>query len=344
MKKYTAAQYQGNHKLVLVEKEIPQLKEHDVLIRVAAATICGTDFHILEGKFPAEPPVVIGHEFSGYVERVGSAVQSVRPGELVTIEPHLFCGLCKYCRIGKEHLCLRKKGFGVRLDGGFAEYCVIPEKTVYKVPAGISPSAAALTENVGCCIHGIERANVKLGDHVVVLGGGFVGILMAELARMNGAGKVYVVEPNEYRLKAAVERGFTAVHPFADNVVETIMELTSGLGADIVIEAAGRIETARQTLQLAGRGGTILFFGVVPPEFSMEVAPNDIFTRELSLLGSSINPYSHYKSLEILPRLNVEPLITGHFALKDIADAFHAAQSGAGFKVAVHPDGSDTAS
>lgn len=339
--KYMAAQYQGNHQLELVEKEIPPLKEHDVLVRVASATICGTDFHILEGKFPAEPPVVIGHEFSGYVEKVGSAVESVRPGELVTIEPHLFCGLCKYCRVGSEHLCLKKKGFGVRLDGGFAEYCVIPEKTVYKVPAGISPSVAALTENVGCCIHGIERANIELGDHVVVLGGGFVGILLAELARMNGAARVYVVEPNEFRLGVAADRGFTAINPLAENTLEIIMGATSGLGADIVIEAAGRIETAKQCLQLVGRGGTILFFGVVPPEFSMEILPNDIFSRELTILGSAINPYSHHKSIEKLESLNLEPLITSHFALKDIAEAFCAAQSGQGFKVAVHPSGTN---
>jgi L-iditol 2-dehydrogenase len=340
--KYIAAQYQGNHELELVEKEIPKLKEHDVLIRVAAATICGTDFHILEGKFPAEPPVVIGHEFAGYVDQVGSAVTSVLPGELVTIEPHLFCGLCKYCRIGKEHLCLKRKGFGVRLDGGFAEFCVIPEKTVYKVPAGITPSVAALTENVGCCLHGIERANIQIGDHVVVIGGGFVGIVLAELARMNGAGRVYIVEPNEYRRGVAAERGFSTINPIADNTAELIREATTGLGADIVIEAAGRIDTAKQTMQLVGNGGTILFFGVVPPEISMEISPNVIFSRELTLMGSLINPYSHHKSIEKLKSLNLEPLITSHFSLKDIKEAFRTAQSGNGFKVAVHPGEANT--
>lgn len=336
--KYVAAQYQGNHKLELVEKQVPQLQEHDVLIRVAAATICGTDFHILEGQFPAEPPVVIGHEFAGYVERIGSSVVSVQPGDLVTVEPHLFCGLCKYCRIGKEHLCLRKKGFGVRLDGGFAEYCVIPEKTVYKVPPGISPAVAALTENVGCCLHGIELAKIRQGDHVVVLGGGFVGIILAELARMNGASQVSIVEPNSYRLEAAQLRGFHTINPFSDNVEDTVLEKTGGLGADVVIEAAGRIDTAKQTMKLVGRGGTVLFFGVVPPELSMEISPNDLFSRELTLLGSSINPYSHYKAIEKLAGLNLEPLITHHYPLREIAEAFGAAQSGTGFKVAVHPN------
>jgi 2-desacetyl-2-hydroxyethyl bacteriochlorophyllide A dehydrogenase len=335
---YTAAQYEGNHRLELVEKELPALKETDVVIRVAAATICGTDFHILEGKFPAEPPVVIGHEFAGYVEQVGSAVVSVQPGDLVTIEPHLFCGLCKYCRIGKEHLCLRKKGYGVRLDGGFAEICVIPEKTVYKVPPGITPAVAALTENVGCCLHGIELANIRQGDKVVVLGGGFVGIVLAELARMNGAGSVSIVEPNAYRIETARSRGFHTINPFAENVTEIVTEMTDGLGADVVIEAAGRIDTAKQTLQLVGRGGTVLFFGVVPPEYSMEIAPNELFSKELTLLGSSINPYSHYKAIQKLAALNLEPLITHHYPLRQIKEAFGMAQSGAGFKVAVHPN------
>ena len=336
--KYIAAQYEGNHRLEFREKQVPPLKDYDVLIRVAAATICGTDFHILEGKFPAKPPVVLGHEFSGYVEEVGLAVSTVKPGDLVTVEPHLFCGLCKYCRIGKEHLCLKKQGFGVRLDGGFAEYCVIPEKTVYKVPAGISPSVAALAENVGCCIHGIERARIRQGDFVVVLGGGFVGLIMAQLARMNGASKVYVVEPNEYRLNTAAQRGFATINPLRQRVEETIYEATSGLGADVVIEAAGRIETAEQSLRLVGRGGTVLFFGVVSPEQRMTVSPNDIYTRELTLVGSAINPYSHYKAVEKLAELDLEPFITHRFPLRRIDEAFRTAQSGQCFKVAVCPN------
>ncbi|MBS4206598.1 zinc-dependent alcohol dehydrogenase family protein [Bacillus sp. FJAT-50079] len=337
--KYLAAQYQGNQKLQLVEKEIPILGEQDVLIRIAAATICGTDFKIIEGNFPAEPPVVIGHEFSGYVEEVGSGVKSVRPNDLVTIEPHIFCGLCKYCRIGKEHLCANKKGFGVRLDGGFAEYCVIPEKTVYKIPDYMSSSVAALTENVGCCIHGIERAKIDIGDHVAILGGGFAGIVLAELARMNGAGQVYIIEPNSYRLAEAKKRGFLTIDPTIENVADNLLRATHGLGADVVIEAAGRIETARQAMQLICKGGTILFFGVVPPNEFMEFSPNDIFLKELTVLGSHINPYSHYKALEIIENLNLESLITARFNLEQIEDAFIYAKSGRGFKVAVYPHG-----
>ncbi|WP_050184438.1 zinc-dependent alcohol dehydrogenase family protein [Domibacillus robiginosus] len=338
---YLAAEYQGEATLNTVEKTVPTLGEKDVLIRIEAATICGTDSHILAGHHYAKPPVVLGHEFSGYIEDVGSKVTAVKVGELVTVEPHIFCGNCKYCRIGKEHLCLEKLAFGVHLDGGMGQYTVVPERTVYKVPDGISPSVAALTENVGCCLHGIDRANIQQGDSIVILGGGFVGIVLAELGRMRGASKVVVAEPNEARRQLIEKRGFIALDPLNQNIQEEIMHMTNDLGADIVIEAAGRRDTAQQTLNLVGRGGTIMFFGVVPPEYTVSVSPNDVFKRELNIIGSAINPYAHHRSIELLKRLNLEELITHHFSLKDIHTAFEVAQKGLGLKVAIHPNRGD---
>lgn len=334
---YLAAEFQGPNQLQLVRKPIPDIHGQDVLIRIEAGTICGTDLHILAGHQFAEAPVIICHEFSGYVEAVGDQVSSVKVGDLVTVEPHLFCGTCKYCRIGKEHLCLSKLAFGVHLDGGFAELCVVPEKTVYKVPPGMSAEVAALTENIGCCLHGVDRLEVKVGDSVVILGGGFVGIVLAELVRRSGAAKIIVSEPNEIRRNLLTERGFIAIDPLSENLLERVRHETGELGADIVVEAAGRADTAKQCFDLAGRGATILFFGVVPPSQHIEVSPNDIFKRELKVLGSAINPYTHHRALEIMPSLGLEELITHRFPLEDIAQAFEAARQGAGIKVAVHP-------
>lgn len=337
--KYYAAQFQGEPSLSIVSKEVPELQPNEVLIEVSAATICGTDLHILKGEYDCNPPVVLGHEFAGIVKAAGSAVHTVRPGDLVSVEPHIYCGVCKYCRIGKEHLCLKKLAFGVHLDGGLAQYAVVPEKTVYKVPEGISANVAALTENVGCCLHGIDRANIVQGDVVVILGGGFVGIVLAELAKLRGASTVIVSEPNETRRKLLERRNVTTVNPLEQSLQDAVLSYTAGLGADIVIEAAGRADTAQSAFELVGRGGTILFFGVVPPDKTIPVSPNQIYKRELTVIGSAINPYSHHRATELLPLLNLEELVTHHYSLHQIEDAFEAARKGAGLKVAIHPQG-----
>jgi 2-desacetyl-2-hydroxyethyl bacteriochlorophyllide A dehydrogenase len=336
--KYRACVYTGNGRLESAWKEIPPLREHDVLIRIDAATICGTDVHILEGKFESKPPLVLGHEFAGFVEAVGPAVTNVGVGELVSVEPHLYCGICKYCRIGKEHMCSDRTAFGVHADGGFAQYCVVPDRNVYRVPEGVSPVVAALAENIGCCLHGIERAGVKQGDHVAVLGGGFVGIVMAEFARMSGAAQVTVVEPNAKRRLMAEARGFRTVNPLEEDAVRAVRESSYGLGADVAIECAGRAETAGMAIRMADRCGTVVFFGVVPPGQTIEIEPNEIYGKELTIVGSVRNPYNHYRSIEKLQGLRLEELVTHHFGLDQMEEAFEAVKQGAGFKVAIRPN------
>src|SRR5699024_3426124 len=290
------------------KKTTEKLQGKDVLIKVDTATICGTDIQILNGNFISRPPVVIGHEFSGYIEDVGAKVSSVKVGDLVTVEPHLFCGLCKYCRNGKEHLCTDKKGFGVVLDGGFAQCCVVPEPNVYKIPEGISSSVAALTENIGCCIHGINQANIDVGDYVTIIGGGFVGIVLAELAKYRGANSVCVIEPNDFRRNFIKQRGFKVIDPNRVNVESEIKHITNDLGSDIVIEAVGKIQTSKLSLKLSGSGGTVVFFGVVNPNHSMDIHPYEIYKKELTIVGSVINPYTHLRALEALKILDLEPL------------------------------------
>lgn len=336
--KYRACVYTGNGKLEWTWKEIPLLKDHDVLVRIDTATICSTDLHILEGRFESKPPLVLGHEFAGYVERVGPSVTHVAAGELVSVEPHIYCGRCKYCRIGKEHMCSDRTAFGVHADGGFAQYCVVPDRNVYRVPEGVSPTVAALAENVGCCLHGIERAGVKPGDHVAVLGGGFVGIVMAELARMSGAAQVIIVEPNEQRRRTAERRGFRTIDPRGEDAVRRVREAAGGPGVDVAVECAGRRETAEMALRMVDRCGTVVFFGVVPPGETIGIEPNEIYAKELTIVGSVRNPYSHYRSLGKLKDLRLEELVTHHFGLDQMEEAFRAVRDAAGFKVAVHPN------
>jgi threonine dehydrogenase-like Zn-dependent dehydrogenase len=311
-----------------------------VLIRIDSATICGTDQHILEGKFWAKPPVVLGHEFAGYVERIGGSVRNCEPGDLVSVEPHIYCGCCKPCRLGKPHLCLDRLAWGINLNGGFEQYATVRMDTVYRVPDGISAEEAALGEITGCCMHGIDRVDVRFGDIVVILGGGAAGLILARLAELRGAARIIISEPNAGRREQIRTFGYDhVIDPLREDLVATVDAATNGLGADVVIEAAGRPETAEQAVELAGHGGRILFFGVAAPGKHASIEPNRVFARELTIVGSIRNPFTHHSVMEILPRLRLKDIVTHRFALEDIGKAFEAARRGEGLKICIKPNG-----
>ena len=336
---YKAAVFNGTNKLEIIDKEFHPLGPTDVLIKVDSATICGTDLHILHGTFKANPGTVIGHEFAGYVDQIGEDVTACKVGDLVTVEPHKFCNVCKFCRNGVIQQCLSKQAYGVHLDGGFGQFVTVPQDIVYTVPEGISSEEAALVEPIGCCLHGIEQVQVKGGDNVLILGGGVIGILLAKMARIHGAAKVIVSEPVDHRRQQILEKGAThVIDPKSEDVLERILALTDGLGADVVIEAAGRVETASQVTKYAGRAGRILFFGIVPADKTIEISPNEIFTKELKIIGSAINPFVHHRAVQLLKSLDVRDLVTHTFPLKDVDQAIEAARQAVGLKVAVKPN------
>ena len=165
----------------------PVIGESDVLIKVKACGICGTDIHILKGESSSTPPVVLGHEFSGEVVAVGSLVTTAKVGDRVCIDPNIFCGLCHYCRNGKEHLCENLTAIGVDIHGGFAEYAVVPQTHVYPLPANVSYAAGAMVEPVACCVRGMDLAKIRPGDEVAVLGAGPIGLILAQMAKAAGA-------------------------------------------------------------------------------------------------------------------------------------------------------------
>ncbi|SKA27000.1 zinc-dependent alcohol dehydrogenase family protein [Consotaella salsifontis] len=335
----TAAVFDGTQRLVLTELPIQEPADNEVLIEIDSATICGTDLHILEGKFESKPPVVLGHEFSGRVAKTGSLVRNCTVGDLVSVEPHIYCGRCKPCRTGKPHLCTDRLAWGINLNGGFAQYATVRDDVVYHVPAGLSGEEAALAELLGCVMNGIERLAVGIGDAVVILGGGAAGILLAKLAQKRGAAQIIFSEPNEARREAILELGYRHVFdPGAVDLAQEIEKLTEG-GADVVIDAAGVPATAELAPRLAARAGRILFFGVMAPGRRIEIEPNLVFSRELSILGSIRNPFTHHRILQLMPQLGLDGLITHRFGLDQIQEAFDAARQGAGLKICIKPNG-----
>lgn len=335
-----AAIFDGTANLKLMDIPVQEPGHDEVLIRIDSATICGTDQHILEGKFWAKPPVVLGHEFAGYVERVGSSVRNCEAGDLVSIEPHVYCGCCKPCRLGKPHLCLDRLAWGINLNGGFEQYATVRMDTVYRVPDGISAEEAALGEITGCCMHGIDRVDVQLGDVVVILGGGAAGLILARLAELRGAARIIISEPNAGRREQIRAFGYDhVVDPLSEDIVAVVNASTNDLGADVVIEAAGRSETAEQAVELVCHGGRVLFFGVAAPGQRASIEPNRVFAREITIVGSIRNPFTHHRVMAIMPRLRLKDIVTHRFALDDIGEAFAAAHRGEGLKLCIKPNG-----
>lgn len=214
---------------------------------------------------------------------VGDGVTGIGVGERVAVDPNNACGQCSYCRRGRVNLCKNLDPIGVTRDGGFAEYCRVPAAQVYPLPDSVSFEEGALMEPLACAVRGIQMAEIEPGDTVAVLGGGPMGGLLIQLARIRGAGKIFLSEPIPKRRDIALSLGADmAVNPLQDDVRRALLSLDPE-GADVVFEAAGLAATAEQSLHLAKRGGKVIFFGVVPPAEKVEVSPYLINENELTI-------------------------------------------------------------
>ena len=298
---------------------IPSPASEDVLIKVHACGVCGTDHSLFEGSFPAIYPVIIGHEFSGEVYAAGDAVTMFKVGDRVTVDPNRVCRRCEYCRMGKEHLCENLNSMGVHIPGANAEYCVAPETNVYKLPDSLGYEEAAFCEPLACAIHGVELAKIKQGDTVLVLGGGGIGNLIAQLSSLAGAAHVIVSEPIPYRREKALENGASVViDPLSQDVNSELRKIRR-IGADVVFEAAGNLKLQSQSIYFARRGGCIVWFGCSPADGKVEVNSYYVNDAELRILGSFNNPFSTQRAIELLAtkKIRVENLISHRIPLID---------------------------
>lgn len=314
-----AAVFEGPGRLAVRECPVPQPAPDEVLIRVAACGICGTDRHIMHGEFATHPPVIIGHEVAGTIAAVGADVHDLHEGDAVAIDPNILCGMCRPCQRGVVHMCQHLTALGVDRDGGFAEYAVAPRKQCYRLPQSVSLLHGAMIEPLACCVHGIDLAGIRPGDRVIVIGGGAIGQLLAQLARLCGAATVVVSDPVPERRALAMKLGADAAcDPLAADPTAPGMWVEGG--ADVVIEAVGSQPTTRQALAWAAPGGTVLWFGVTPPGQTIPVEPNMIFQKELRIQGARINPFTHSRAVALLGagRVNVAPLITQQISLDEL--------------------------
>jgi threonine dehydrogenase-like Zn-dependent dehydrogenase len=323
------------------------LAPDEVRLRPLAVGVCGTDTHIVAGSFPAEPGVVLGHEVCGRVVEVGAGVDEAnapRVGDLVTVEPHRYCTACTWCRAGQEHLCTGKRGYGVRLDGGMAESMVVPARIAYVLPPDTVPWVGALCEPVACCVHAVDRLGVVAGEALLVLGSGPAGAVLVALGRLLGATPIVAADTREGRRDLALRMGAdVAIDPRDPDQVRQARDLTGGEGYPAVVDAVGSSAVLEQAITLARRGGRVLEFGVASPDDVAAVRPHDLFSRELTLLGSVINPWTHQRAVALLPRLGLDRLSTAFFGLHEFDEALAAQRRGDVDKVFAAPAGAAAA-
>ena len=333
------ALFEKPHSFAVRSTPLRTLLPNEVLLKIQACGVCGTDVHIVEGTSRSTPPVVLGHEFTGVVEEVGLAVHGIAPGQRAAVDPNISCGVCFYCRRGLVHLCDHLKALGVDRDGGLAEYCFVPEKQIYLLPNDMQTEAAAFVEPVSCAIHGIDKAGIKAGDTVVIVGGGTIGLIMLQLAQNAGAGRTILVEPLEQKRQiAAVLKADTIFNPVEVDIKGAIMDITH-VGADVVIECVGKPQTAQLSLELARRGGTVEFFGVCPIGEKISVEPNQIYFKELTVVGSYVNPNTFSRSIALLHggKVRVDAFRIDKFPLDGVLEALAFQREGKTLKSIIEP-------
>lgn len=309
-----AAVFYGRNDLRIEERPTPVPAEGEVLIRVRACGICGTDVHIFEGDEGAAqtpPGTVLGHEFSGEIAAAGPGVDGFAVGDRVCVDPNKYCGVCDACRSGHAHFCTGMIGYGTTRDGGFAEYCAVPVSQVYPIADSLSYLEAAMAEPVACCLHGIDQCQIEAGSTVLIIGGGMIGLLMLQLARLKGAAAVVLSEPVAEKRALAIRLGADlAFDPTAEDAARALR--AHGVSrVDTVIECVGSPVTMAQAIELASPMATVMLFGLTKPSQEITIRPFDLFKREIVLKASYINPYTQKRAVALIQsgRLDVKSMM-----------------------------------
>ena len=320
-----AAVFSGTRNITVRNYSLRPLEKSELLIKVAYCGVCGTDKHIYEGNATSSIPVILGHEYSGTITEKGSKNTKFDIGDKVAIDPNIYCGCCKYCRIGKINFCENLKALGVTLDGGFAEYSIIPVSQAYLIPNDFDLSIAAFAEPLSCCLRGIEHAAISPGNSVVIIGGGPIGLLMIQLVKNAGASRIILIEPDQQKQKLGIELGADySLNPVEEKISEKIHELTDSQ-VDVVIECVGSKNAVDQAIKLAGKGGKVVIFGLAPNDQNITLNLQYLFQNELKIFNSFLNPFTIKPAIDLLiqNRINVPKLITKQIFLKDINSFFY---------------------
>ena len=338
-----SAVFYGKHDMRIEERDIPRIGKDEVLIKVKACGVCGTDVHIYEGdKGAAEvtPPTILGHEFSGVIMEAGEDVTGLKEGDRVCIDPNCYCGECIPCRTGVVHYCEHMTGYGTTVNGGFAEYCKVKARQVYLLGDQTTFEQGAMAEPVACCLHGIDLCGIQPGHQVAVIGGGMIGLLMVQLAKLSGAAKVALLEPVESKRKVALKmEADICLDPLTQDVKREL-ERAGMTWIKTVIECVGRTDTIEQAIDLAGNKAVVMMFGLTKPDDTISVKPFEIFQKELELKASYINPNTQKRALDLIDsgRLDVSSMIYEVCGLEKLPEILGSPELRARGKYIISPE------
>lgn len=337
-----AAVFEGNG--VLKVRQVPKpdiARPDDVLIRVDAASICGSDLHVLHippGQY-AKPGTILGHEFCGHVEAVGEKVTKYQPGDYVVVDNIMKCHVCEYCRTGRDNLCPNAEIFGQTLPGGFAQYCVIPEAQLYHMPESVPAYLAAQTEPLACVMNAMQKLNPTPADNVLIYGTGPIGLTFIRVMRLYGVRNLAICEMSETRRKTAVDCGAGLALDPAQDLEKAITEAW-GEACDIIVDAVGVGPVFGQAIRLLKCGGRQLIFGQNANAVS-QVPPAVIVRNELTVMGSYCAHNTFPVAIRLLcdSRLGLERIISKKMELADILDGLDLLKSQKASRVIIYPNG-----
>jgi L-iditol 2-dehydrogenase len=316
-------------RLEIAELPRPQPAADELLIRIQACGICGSDVHGYDGSTGRRlPPIVMGHEAAGIVEEVGDAVTEFRAGDRVTFDSTVYCGKCFFCLRGEINLCDHREVIGVstplfRRMGAFAEYVAVPARIAYHLPDSMPFAHAALIEAVSVAVHAVSLTPIKLNDTAVVVGAGMIGLLTLQAARLAGAGEVFVLDVDESRLEMARNLGATRTFNSRDaDVIAQIQAQTGGRGADVALECVGISATVKLALESVRKGGAVTLVGNVAP--TVELGLQSAVTRQIRLQGSCASSGEYPACIALMARgaIRVEPLLSAVAPLEEGARWF----------------------
>ncbi|SCY94915.1 L-threonine 3-dehydrogenase [Alkaliphilus peptidifermentans] len=329
----------------LSEMKIPQIGPKDVLVKVLATSICGTDYHIYSwdewSKKRIKPPYVMGHEFAGEVIEIGKDVTAIKVGDIISAETHIVCGVCDLCTTGNAHICKDTAILGVDTNGTYAEYVAIPESNAWKNPKGIDPAYLAVQEPLGNAVHTVMAGEI-IGKTIAVVGCGPIGIMAVAVAKAVSAAKVIAIEVNEYRLDLAGKLGADIlINPLEEDPVKRILEETNGLGVDVVAEMSGNALAIQQALKYIKLGGRMSLLGIPTKEVSIDLA-NDVVFKGITMQGivgrKMYDTWFQVKGLIESGNLNLEPIITHRLPMEDFKEGFELMKQGNCGKVVLYPN------
>jgi L-iditol 2-dehydrogenase len=342
--------FQGPGKAELTELPDPEPGPGEILLKVEANTVCGTDLRIMRGEKTkgVRQGVVLGHEASGTIAALGDGVEGYEVGQLCGVSPIFACGVCRYCQNGLQNLCESGLVVGYDVDGGLGEWMVIPESGVRAgrlvvAPDGVPAEQLSLAEPLACCLNGLDQYRVDVGDVVVILGAGPIGLFHLQLAVIGGARTVIVSDPSPSRRKVAGELGASVtVDPTSEDLAATVADATGGFGAQVAVVCIGRPQLVNDALNLVAKRGRVSVFAGLADKGWADIEANLIHYREISLIGAANSGTADYERAVALissGRIDAARMVTHRFPLDQAAEAISSVAGGEGIKVAVLPNG-----